>query len=127
MNINNLTGEVIGAAIEVHKHLGPGLLESAYEECLCRELSLRKITYERQKPLPINYKQVKLDISYRLDLVVEGKIILELKSCEKIEDIYKAQLLTYLRLSGLKLGLILNFNVPIMKEGIVRVVNNLEE
>ncbi len=127
MNINNLTGEVIGAAIEVHKRLGPGLLESAYEECLCRELSLRKITYERQKPLPINYKQVKLDISYRLDLVVEGKIILELKSCEKIEDIYKAQLLTYLRLSGLKLGLILNFNVPIMKEGIVRVVNNLEE
>jgi GxxExxY protein len=127
MNINHLTGEVIGAAIEVHKHLGPGLLESAYEECLCHELSLRKITYERQKPLPINYKQVKLDISYRLDVVVEGKIILELKSCEKIEDIYKAQLLTYLRLSGLKLGLILNFNVPIMKEGIVRVVNNLEE
>jgi GxxExxY protein len=127
MNINHLTGEVIGAAIEVHKHLGPGLLESAYEECLCHELSLRKITYERQKPLPINYKQVKLDFSYRLDVVVEGKIILELKSCEKIEDIYKAQLLTYLRLSGLKLGLILNFNVPIMKEGIVRVVNNLEE
>jgi len=127
MNINHLTGEVIGAAIEVHKYLGPGLLESAYEECLCHELSLRKITYERQKPLPINYKQVKLDFSYRLDVVVEGKIILELKSCEKIEDIYKAQLLTYLRLSGLKLGLILNFNVPIMKEGIVRVVNNLEE
>jgi GxxExxY protein len=127
MNINDLTGEVIGAAIEVHKHLGPGLLESAYEECLCHELSLRKITYERQKPLPINYKQIKLDFSYRLDVVVEGKIILELKSCEKIEDIYKAQLLTYLRLSGLKLGLILNFNVPIMKEGIVRVVNNLEE
>jgi len=127
MNINDLTGEVIGAAIEVHKHLGPGLLESAYEECLCHELSLRKITYERQKPLPINYKQVKLDFSYRLDVVVEGKIILELKSCEKIEDIYKAQLLTYLRLSDLKLGLILNFNVPIMKEGIVRVVNNLEE
>jgi len=100
MNMNHLTGEVIGAAIEVHKHLGPGLLESAYEECLCHELSLRKITYERQKPLPINYKQVKLDFSYRLDVVVEGKIILELKLCEKIEDIYRAQLLTYLRLSG---------------------------
>ena len=127
MNMNNLTGEVIGAAIEVHKHLGPGLLESTYEECLRHELSLRKITYERQKPLPINYKQVKLDFCYRLDVVVEGKIILELKSCEKIEDIFRAQLLTYLRLSGLKLGLILNFNVPIMKEGIVRVVNNLEE
>jgi len=127
MDINDLTGKIIGAAIEVHKHLGPGLLESAYEECLCHELGLRKITYEQQKPLPINYKQVKLDCGYRLDVVVEGKIILELKSCGKIEDIYKAQLLTYLRLSGLKLGLILNFNVPIMKEGIVRVVNNLEE
>ena len=125
--MNNLTGEVIGAAIEVHKHLGPGLLESAYEECLCHELSLRKITYERQKPLPINYKQVRLDCGYRLDVVVEGKVILELKSCERIEDIHKAQLLTYLKLSGLQLGLILNFNVPIMKEGIVRVVNNLEE
>ena len=127
MNINDLTGEVIGAAIEVHKHLGPGLLESAYEECLCHELSLRKITYERQIPLPINYKQLKLDCAYRLDLVVEDKVILELKSCERIEDIHKAQLLTYLKLSGLQLGLILNFNVPIMKEGVVRVVNNLEE
>ena len=127
MDVNHLTGEVIGAAIEVHKHLGPGLLESAYGECLCHELTLRKITYERQKQLPISYKHVRLDFSYRLDVVVEGKIILELKSCEKIEDIYKAQLLTYLRLSGLKLGLILNFNVPIMKQGIVRVVNNLEE
>ncbi len=102
-------------------------MESAYEECLCHELSLKKITYERQKQLPITYKEVKLDSYYRLDVVVEGKIILELKSCEKIEDIYKAQLLTYLRLSGLKLGLILNFNVPMMKESIVRVVNNLEE
>jgi len=127
MGINDLTSEVIGAAIEVHKHLGPGLLESAYEECLCHELGLRKITFERQKQLPISYKEVKLDFSYRLDVVVEGEIILELKSCEKIEDIYKAQLLTYLRLSGLKVGLILNFNVPIMKQGIVRMVNNLEE
>jgi GxxExxY protein len=127
MNINDLTGEVIGAAIEVHKHLGPGLLESAYEECLCHELRLREIVYERQRPLAINYKQVRLDCGYRLDLVVEDKVILELKSCERIEDIHKAQLLTYLKLSGLQLGLILNFNVPIMKEGIVRVVNNLEE
>ena len=127
MNTNHLTGEVIGAAIEVHKHLGPGLLESAYEECLCHELNVRKITYEWQKQLPISYKDVKIDLSYRLDIVVEGKIILELKACEKIEDIYKAQLLTYLRLSGLKLGLILNFNVPVMKKGIVRVVNNFEE
>jgi len=127
MNINDLTGEVIGAAIEVHKHLGPGLLESAYEECLCHELRLMEIVYQRQKPLAINYKQVRLDCGYRLDLVVEEKVILELKSCERIEDIHKAQLLTYLKLSGLQVGLILNFNVPIMKEGIVRVVNNLEE
>ena len=89
MDVNNLTGEVIGAAIEVHKHLGPGLLESAYEECLCHELSLRKIAYERQKQLPIAYKEAKLDFCYRLDVVVEGIIILELKLCEKIEDITK--------------------------------------
>ena len=125
--MSHLTGEIIGAAIEVHKHLGPGLLESAYEECPCHELSLRKIAYERQKQLPITYKEVKLDSYYRLDVVVEGKIILELKSCEKVEEIHKAQLLTYLRLSSLKLGLMLNFNVPVMKQGIVRVVNNFEE
>ena len=127
MDINELTHAIVGAAIEVHRALGPGLLESAYEECLCHELRLREIVYERQKPLAINYKQVRLDCGYRLDLVVEDKVILELKSCERIEDIHKAQLLTYLKLSGLQLGLILNFNVPIMKEGIVRVVNNLEE
>ncbi len=127
MNINDLTGQVIGAAIEVHKHLGPGLLESAYEECLCHELRLKGIAHERQKPLPIRYKQVRLDCGYRLDVVVEGRIILELKSCEKVEDIHKAQLLTYLKLSGISLGLILNFNVPIMREGIFRVVNNLAE
>ena len=127
MNINDLTGQVIGAPIEVHKHLGPGLLESAYEECLCHELRSKGIAHERQKPLPINYKQVRLDCRYRLDAVVEGRIILELKSCEKVEDIHKAQLLTYLKLSGINLGLILNFNVPIMREGIFRVVNNLAE
>ena len=127
MNINDLTGQVIGAAIEVHKHLGPGLLESAYEECLCYELRSKGIAHERQKPLPINYKQVRLGCGYRLDVVVEGRIILELKSCEKVEDIHKAQLLTYLKLSGINLGLILNFNVPIMREGIFRVVNNLAE
>ena len=127
MNINDLTGGIIGAAIEVHKQLGPGLLESAYEECLCHELELRNIEYERQKPLPVKYKKVKLDCGYRLDLVVEGMIILELKSCDKIQDIHRAQLLTYLKLSGIKLGLLLNFNVPMMKDGVSRVVNNLEE
>ena len=127
MNINNLTGKIIGAAIEVHKALGPGLLESAYEECLCHELGLRRFTYERQKPLPVKYKGSKLDCGYRLDVVVEKIILLELKSCEKIEPIHKAQLLTYLKLSGLKVGLLLNFNVPVMKDGIVRIVNEFKE
>ena len=126
-NMNDLTGEVIGAAIEVHKALGPGLLESAYKECLCHELELRNIVYERQKPLPVEYKAIKLDSGYCLDMVVENRIILELKACERIEPIHKAQLLTYLKLSGLKLGLILNFNVVMLREGIVRMVNQIEE
>ena len=127
MAINKLSGQIIGAAIEVHTNLGPGLLESAYEECLCHELQLRKLTYERQKPLPLCYKGINLDCGYRLDVVVESLIILELKACEQIEPIHKAQLLTYLKLSGLKLGLLLNFHVPVMKDGIVRLVNQLEE
>ena len=127
MSLNEITARVIGAAIEVHIALGPGLLESAYEECLSQELQLRGISFERQKPLPVKYKGARLDCGYRLDMVVEDKVILELKACDSIEEIHKAQILTYLRLSGLKLGLILNFNVPVMKEGIVRVVNNLDE
>ena len=127
MDINKLSGQIIGAAIEVHTNLGPGLLESAYEECLCHELQLRKIAYERQKPLPISYKGINLDCGYRLDVVVENLIILELKACEQIEPIHKAQLLTYLKLSGLELGLLLNFHVPVMKDGIVRLVNQLKE
>ena len=127
MDINELSSKIIGAAIEVHKALGPGLLESAYEECLCHEFGLRGLSNERQKPLPVVYKGVELDCGYRLDIVVENTIILELKSCEKIEPIHKAQLLTYLRLSGLHLGLILNFNVPVMRDGIVRIVNKLNE
>ena len=127
MDINKLTGKIIGAAIEVHKALGPGLLESAYEECLCHEFGLKGLSNERQKPLPVIYKGIELDCGYRLDLVVENAIILELKACEKIEPIHKAQLLTYLRLSGLHLGLILNFNVPAMRDGIVRIVNKLDE
>ena len=127
MDINELSSKIIGAAIEVHKALGPGLLESAYEECLCHELSLQDMLFDRQKPLPVKYKGRKLDIGYRLDLVVENAIILELKSCEKIEPIHKAQLLTYLKLSGLNLGLLLNFNVDMMRDGIVRIVNDLKE
>jgi GxxExxY protein len=126
MNINELSSRIIGAAIEVHKALGPGLLESAYEECIFHELSIGGLSLERQKPLAVQYKGINLDCSYRLDLVVEDAIILELKSCEKIEPIHKAQLLTYLKLSGFKLGLLLNFNVTLMREGIVRIVNELE-
>jgi len=127
MDINELSSSIIGAAIEVHKALGPGLLESAYEECLSHEFSFRNFSFERQKSLPLIYKGKKLDCSYRLDLVVGNAIILELKSCEKIEPIHKAQLLTYLKLSGLHLGLILNFNTTVMRDGIVRIVNELNE
>jgi GxxExxY protein len=122
---DRLSREIIGAAIEVHRHLGPGLLESAYEECLCQELKLLTIPYERQKPLPISYKGVQLDCGYRLDLLVADTVILELKSVEKLEPIHQAQLLTYLKLSRLKLGILINFNVPILKQGIKRIVNNL--
>ena len=127
MDINQLSNKIIGAAIEVHKVLGPGLLESAYEKCLCRELKLRRLSLDNQKPLPVVYKGVEIDCGYKMDLVVKNAIVVELKSCEKIEPIHKAQLLTYLKLSGLNLGLLLNFNVPIMREGITRIVNNLEE
>ena len=127
MSNNQLSSKIIGAAIEVHKCLGPGLLESTYEECLCHELNIQGLSFEKQKALSIGYKGKKLDCGYRLDIVVDNTIILELKSCERIEPIHKAQLLTYLKLSGLKLGLILNFNVPIMKDGIVRIVHGLKE
>ena len=123
MEINDLTGEVIGAAIEVHKALGPGLLESTYEECLCIELGLRNIPFERQKEIPIEYKGVNLNHAYRLDIVVPNKLIIELKACESLEPIHDAQLLTYLKLSGIKVGLLINFNVPVLKEGIKRLAN----
>jgi GxxExxY protein len=116
--LNHLTGQVIGAAIEVHKTLGPGLLESAYEECLCRELELRGVRFERQKELPLEYKGVKLDCTYRLDIVVAETVVLELKACDEIAPIHEAQPLTYLKLTGLKAGLIINFCVPILKDGI---------
>ena len=127
MGINQLSSKIIGAAIEVHKVLGPGLLESSYQKCLCHELRLRGIPFEHEKPLPLVYKGEKLDGGYQMDLVVQNAIIVELKSCEKLEPIHEAQLLTYLKLSGLKLGLLLNFNVPLMRDGICRMVNNLEE
>ncbi len=122
---NELSYEIIGAAIEVHRHLGPGLLESAYEECLCHELKGRNILFHRQVALPVNYKGVRLDCGYRLDIVVENLVILELKAVEKPIPIHDAQLLTYLKLANLKLGILINFNTTILKQGIKRIVNNL--
>jgi len=122
---NMLSKEILGAAIEVHSCLGAGLMESAYEECLCRELSIRGLIFERQKPLAVSYKGVRLDCGYRLDIVVGGLVILELKAVGQIEPIHEAQLLTYLKLSGLKLGILINFNVPLLKDGIKRIVHGL--
>ena len=123
LDVSDLTGLVIGAAIEVHKALGPGLLESVYEECLCRELDLRKIPYERQKEIPIEYKGVKLNCGHRLDLLVASTLIVELKAGDQLQPINDAQVLTYLKLTGLKVGLLINFNVPTLKEGLKRLVN----
>jgi len=117
-----LTEKIIGAAIEVHRVLGPGLLESAYEECLCHELRLEGIGFTRQQPLPVVYKGVHLDCGYRLDVVVESKVIVELKTVDRLLPIHEAQLLTYLRLAGIHTGLILNFNVPALRQGIKRMV-----
>jgi len=122
MELNTLTGQIIGAAIEVHKNLGPGLLESAYEECLCHELTLRKLAYKRQLPLPVKYKGLRLDCGYRIDMLVENLVILELKSVEKLEPIHEAQLLTYLKLAGIKVELLINFNVSVLKNGIKRLI-----
>jgi GxxExxY protein len=120
---NSLSREVIGAALDVHRELGPGLLESAYEECLCYELMLRRVPYARQVPLAVRYRGLELDCAYRLDVVVDGLVILELKSVEALLPIHKAQLLTYLRLSDLWLGLLVNFNVPRLMDGVKRMVN----
>jgi GxxExxY protein len=117
---NDISGEIIGAAIEVHKHLGPGLLESAYEECLCRELDLRGIDFKRQVPMPLNYKNLKLNCGYRLDLLVEDTVIVELKIAEALAPIHEAQMLTYLKLKDIHLGLIFNFNVHL---GIRRIAS----
>jgi GxxExxY protein len=118
-----LTREIIGAAIEVHRELGPGLLESSYEVCLSRELELRGISFEFEKPLPLEYKGVKLDCGYRLDLLVAGLVIGEVKSVEALAPIHEAQLLTYLKLTGVKVGLLINFNVVVPKAGLRRLVH----
>ncbi|MCA1804242.1 MAG: GxxExxY protein [Xanthomonadaceae bacterium] len=114
---------VIGAAIEVHRALGPGLLESAYEECLCHELLVRRVRFERQCNLPVKYKGVRLECGYRMDLVVDGCLLLELKAVDSITMIHEAQLLTYLKLTKLRLGLLINFNVPVLHKGIRRFAN----
>jgi GxxExxY protein len=116
------TSPIIGAAIEVHRNLGPGLLESAYEECLRHELHLRGLDFKRQVALPLLYKGLKLDCGYKLDLIVQDQVILELKAVEKLLPIHEAQLLTYLRLTGKRVGLLINFNVPLLTQGIVRRV-----
>jgi len=116
-----LTGLVIGAAIEVHRALGPGLLESAYEKALAYELAEQNVSFEVQKPVSVRYKEIDLDCAYRLDLIVEGSLIVELKSVAHIESIHQAQLLTYMKLAGLKKGLLINFNVKQLKDGIKRV------
>jgi GxxExxY protein len=117
-----LTEKIIGVAIEVHRQLGPGLLESAYEECLCFELGHAGIGFKRQVPLPVIYKSVRLDCGYRLDVVVENKVILELKTVERVMPVHEAQMLTYLKLSGLRTGLLLNFNSAMLKDGLRRMV-----
>ena len=122
---NQVSEKIVAACIEVHRHIGPGLLESAFEECLCRELSLREIEYERQKKLPVDYKGVHLDCGYRMDMIVEDCVVLELKSVKTYLPIHKAQLLSYLKLADKKLGLLINFNVNLMVDGIKRVANKL--
>ncbi len=117
-----LTHEIIGAAMEVHRELGPGLLESAYEMCLCHELKLRGLAFQRQVRLPVIYKGIRLDVGYRTDVLVEERVIVELKAVEKVTPIDHAQLLTYLRLRTVKVGLLINFNVPTLRDGITRRV-----
>jgi GxxExxY protein len=119
---NEITEQIIASAMDVHRHLGPGLLESAYEICLCHELKLREINFERQKKLPLEYKGMNLDCGYRLDLLVENQVVVELKTVEKILPVHQAQLLTYLKLLNVKVGLILNFNQALLKNGICRMV-----
>ncbi|WP_373693820.1 GxxExxY protein [Aequorivita flava] len=118
-----MANKTIGCALEVHKALGPGLLESAYQECLFYKLKLKGINVEKQKPMLLIFEDVKLEIGYRIDLLVENKVIIEIKSVESLKDVHLAQTLTYMRLGGFKLGLLINFNVSLLKQGIKRVIN----
>lgn len=125
MTENELSKIVFDCALKVHQNLGPGLLESAYEECLFYELKKTGLLVEKQKALPLVYEEIRLDIGYRIDMIIENKLILEIKSVEALNDVHFAQLLTYLKLTNCKLGLLINFNVALIKNGIRRIVNNL--
>ena len=122
MKFDGLSNRVIGCALNVHRELGPGLLESTYEQCLCYELSKAGISFERQKELPVKYQEVEIDCGYRIDILVEGKLIIELKSVESLQRIHEAQLLTYMKLSGCGVGLLINFNSILLRDGIKRMV-----
>jgi GxxExxY protein len=124
MRESELTERIIGAAIEVHRHLGPGLLESAYEECLCHELNLNGLRFQRQVSLPVSYKGLRLDCAYRLDLLVEDLVIVEIKALDEMAPIHQAQLLTYLKAAGKQIGLLMNFNVAMLKDGLKQVIND---
>ena len=126
-HVNVLTKEIIGAAIEVHRNLGPGLLETAYQQCLARELTLRAVPYERERPLPLEYKGLRLDCGYRADFLVDNAVVVETKSVEVIAPVHEAQLLTYMRLGKWKVGLLINFNVLVLKTGIRRKVLDFKE
>jgi len=125
VDLNNITEQIIGAAIAVHRELGPGLLESTYEACLAYELAERGLGVERQKAIPVHYRRVELDCGYRIDLLVDNSVIVELKAVERLEPIHEVQLLSYLKLSGLQVGLLINFNVVKLTRGIRRLVNQL--
>ena len=122
MTENEISRAIIGCAIEVHRGLGPGLLESAYEECLCYELSQAGLKFQRQVELPVGYKKVKIDCAYKIDILVDDRLVVELKAVERILPVHEAQLLTYLRLTGIKTGLLLNFYVPVLRDGIKRMM-----
>ena len=127
MNENQIGAIVVDRALQVHKELGPGLLESTYEACLAHELRTAGLRVDPQKALPVIYRDVRLDLGYRIDLLIEEKVVVEIKSVEALNDVHLAQILTYLKLSGCKLGFLINFNVRRVKDGIRRVVNNLDE
>ena len=127
MTDKQLTHEIIGAAIAVHRELGPGLLEAVYEECLCHELSLRGLAFDRQKPIPVVYRGTKLDCGYRADIVVSGSVIVEIKAIANVAPIHEAVMLTYLRVSGCKIGLLINFHSTVLKDGVRRFVWNYDQ